>query len=82
MREGINAEKTCNTSKQTPGSTDLAKDVGLPSGEADTTNLLGTPHGLGLQTKKETDNVPSSVNAAKNISIKFGKYHNLFLCLK
>ncbi|KAI3463628.1 hypothetical protein Pfo_020291 [Paulownia fortunei] len=72
LREGNNAEKVCNSSKQVPGSTDLAKDIGLSSGEADTPSLLSNPLGLDSQTKMETDNVPSSVNATKNLLIKFG----------
>ncbi|KAK6127604.1 hypothetical protein DH2020_038642 [Rehmannia glutinosa] len=33
LREGNNAEKECSTSKQVPGSRDLAKDTGLSSGD-------------------------------------------------
>ncbi|KAL0342326.1 UNVERIFIED_CONTAM: Spastin, partial [Sesamum calycinum] len=71
LREGQNAEKVSNISKQVPGSTDIPKDIGLSSGEADTPNS-STPIGSDWQTKMETDNVPSPVNAAKNPSIKFG----------
>ncbi|KAL0355118.1 UNVERIFIED_CONTAM: Spastin [Sesamum radiatum] len=71
LREGQNAEKVSNVSKQVPGSTDIPKDMGLSSGEADTPNS-STPIGSDWQTKMETDNVPSPVNAAKNPSIKFG----------
>ncbi|KAK4436871.1 Spastin [Sesamum alatum] len=71
LREGQNAEKVSNVSKQVPGSTDLPKDMGLSSGEADTPNS-STPIGSDWQTKMETDNGPSPLNAAKNPSIKFG----------
>ncbi|KAK6118094.1 hypothetical protein DH2020_048164 [Rehmannia glutinosa] len=71
LREGNNAEKECSTSKQVPGSRDLAKDTGLSSGEGDTPNLL-SPLGLESQTKMEIDNVPSPVNATKNLSMKIG----------
>ncbi|KAI3454998.1 hypothetical protein Pfo_011661 [Paulownia fortunei] len=71
LRDGHNAEKVCNSSKQVPGCTELAKDMGLSSGEADTRSSL-TPLGSDRQTKMETNNAPSSVNAAKNPLIKFG----------
>ncbi|GER44022.1 AAA-type ATPase family protein, partial [Striga asiatica] len=72
LKEGNNAEKVHNTSKHVSGSTDLAKDIGHSSGEAETSNLLSNPLGLELRTKIETDNVPSSVNKAKNHSFKLG----------
>ncbi|KAL6494382.1 hypothetical protein OROGR_031182 [Orobanche gracilis] len=70
LKEGINAEKDCGTSKQVPGSTGFAKE--LSSGEIAISNLLGSPLGLESLTKMEIDNVPSSVTAAKNPSIKLG----------
>ncbi|KAL1563633.1 hypothetical protein AAHA92_06074 [Salvia divinorum] len=72
-KEGNNSEKVSNTSKQVPVSSELVKDIELSPVEADTTNLLSTPPlGLESQTKMETDNVPSSANMTKNVSIKFG----------
>ncbi|KAL9170135.1 hypothetical protein ABFS82_04G124600 [Erythranthe guttata] len=57
LKEGNNTEKD-------PGPTDIAKDTGLSSAEAETSNL---------PTKNETDNGPSSTNATnKNVPIKFG----------
>ncbi|KAG8388088.1 hypothetical protein BUALT_Bualt02G0088800 [Buddleja alternifolia] len=70
LREGNNAENVCNTTKVVPGSTDLAKDIGLSSGEPDTPNSC-VPLGLDSPTKMEID-VPSSLNATKNPLIKFG----------
>ncbi|CAA0827285.1 AAA-type ATPase family protein [Striga hermonthica] len=72
LKEGNNAEKVHNNSKHVSGSTDLAKDIGHSSGEADTSNLPSNPLGLELRTKIETDNVPSSVNKTKNHSFKLG----------
>lgn len=77
MKEGNNAEKLSNTSKQVPVSSEPAKDIGSSPVEADTTNLLSTSLVLDSQTKMEIDNVPSSSNANKNPTIKFGKYHSL-----
>ncbi|GFP82449.1 ATPase family aaa domain-containing protein 1 [Phtheirospermum japonicum] len=79
-KEGNNAEKVCSTSKQVLGSTDLAKDIGLSAGEIDAPNLLGSPLGPESRAKMEIDNVPSSANATKNLSIKLGK-SNLYNCL-
>lgn len=75
LREGPHVEKVCNTTKHVPGSTELAKDMGLSSGEANAPNSL-TPLGSDWQMKMETNNAPSSVNAAKDSVIKFGKYHS------
>ncbi|KAL1553960.1 hypothetical protein AAHA92_14573 [Salvia divinorum] len=70
---GNNAERVSNTSKQVPVSSELVKDIGLSPVEADTKNLLSTPQlGLESHTEMETDNVPSSANTTKNVSIKFG----------
>ncbi|XP_041998132.1 uncharacterized protein LOC121747999 [Salvia splendens] len=70
---GNNAEKVSNTSKQVPVSSELVKDNELSPVEADTKNLLSTPQPcLELPTEMETDNVPSSANTTKNVSIKFG----------
>lgn len=72
---GNNAEKVSNTSKQVPVSSELVKDNELSPVEADTKNLLSTPQPcLESPTEMETDNVPSSANTTKNVSIKFGKY--------
>ncbi|KAL3617557.1 hypothetical protein CASFOL_037878 [Castilleja foliolosa] len=71
-KEGDNAEKVCNTGKQVPGSTDLAKDIGFLAGEADAPNLLGSPLASESLAKMEIDNVPSSSNATKNLSFKLG----------
>ncbi|PIN21968.1 AAA+-type ATPase [Handroanthus impetiginosus] len=70
LREGHNAEKVSNISKKIPGSK-LAKDVGPSSGGADNPNSW-TPLGSDQKKKLETDNVRSSVGAAKNPLIKFG----------
>ncbi|GER48570.1 AAA-type ATPase family protein [Striga asiatica] len=72
LKEGNNAEKVCSTSKHISGSTDPAKDIGHSSGEVDASNLLSNPLGLELQTRIETDNVPSSTNATKNNPFKLG----------
>ncbi|XP_047940759.1 uncharacterized protein LOC125188062 isoform X1 [Salvia hispanica] len=70
---GNNAEKVSNTSKQVPVSSELVKDNELSPVEADTKNLLSTPQPcLESPTEMETDNVPSSANTTKNVSIKFG----------
>ncbi|KAL3654959.1 hypothetical protein CASFOL_000745 [Castilleja foliolosa] len=71
-KEGNNVEEVCSTSKQVPGSTDLAKDIGLLAGEADAPNSLSSPLGSESHAKMEIDNVPSSANATKNLSIKLG----------
>ncbi|XP_042002426.1 uncharacterized protein LOC121751692 [Salvia splendens] len=70
---GNNVEKVSNTSKQVPESSELVKDNELSPVEADTKNLLSTPQPcLESPTERETDNVPSSANTTKNVSIKFG----------
>ncbi|XP_075514429.1 uncharacterized protein LOC142549389 isoform X1 [Primulina tabacum] len=68
-KEGVNAEKVCNMSKQVTRSTVIGKDIGLTSGEADT--ALSAPLGFD-SLKMETDVISNSVNAAKNSSIKLG----------
>ncbi|KAL8474600.1 hypothetical protein ACS0TY_031160 [Phlomoides rotata] len=78
LKEGNNAEKV--SSKQVPVSSEPAKDIGSSPSEVDTTNLLSTSLVLDSQTKVEIDsqtkveidNVPSSSNASKNPTIKFG----------
>ncbi|KAL3812591.1 hypothetical protein ACJIZ3_013859 [Penstemon smallii] len=71
VRDGLGAEKMCHTNKA-PGFMELAKDLGLPSGETDTPNSLSAPFGLDSQTKMEPDNLTSSMKEAKNPSIKSG----------
>ncbi|KZV29216.1 hypothetical protein F511_22381 [Dorcoceras hygrometricum] len=71
LKEGVGAEKMCNTSKQATRFTTLGKDIGLTTGEADTANSLNAPIGSD-SLKMETDVISNSLNAAKNPSIKLG----------
>ncbi|XP_073272500.1 uncharacterized protein [Primulina huaijiensis] len=71
LKEGVNAEKVCNTSNEVSRSTVFGKDIGLTSGEAYITNSLSSPLGSD-SLKMETDAIPNSVNAAKNSTIKLG----------
>ncbi|KAL2457261.1 AAA-type ATPase family protein [Forsythia ovata] len=72
LREGYNVEEVCNSTKQVPGSSDLGKGMGPSSGEADIPDSSNFPLGSDSQTKMETDNLPTSGNAAKKPSVKFG----------
>ncbi|XP_075503504.1 uncharacterized protein LOC142540918 [Primulina tabacum] len=71
LKEGVNAEKVCNTSNEVSRSTVFGKDIGLTSGEAYIANSLSSPLGSD-PLKMETDAIPNSVNAAKNSTVKLG----------
>ncbi|KAA8540688.1 hypothetical protein F0562_024393 [Nyssa sinensis] len=72
-KEGSNAEKSCNITKQSPEA-DLAKSMGHSTAEADTTSSSNIPTTFGLesQAKMETDAVPSSSGPSKSPLFKTG----------
>lgn len=72
--EGHNAEKLYDTSKQVPGSIELAKDMELSATET-YTPISFTPLGSDCQIKTETSIAPSSENSARNPLMESGKYH-------
>ncbi|CAA3027719.1 AAA domain-containing FHA domain-containing [Olea europaea subsp. europaea] len=72
LREGCNVEEVCGSSKQVAGSSDLAKGMELSSVEADIPDSAKFLLGSDSKTKMETDNLPTSGNAAKKPSIKHG----------
>ncbi|CAI9769092.1 unnamed protein product [Fraxinus pennsylvanica] len=78
LREGYNVEEVCNSTKQVPGFSNLAKGMELSSGEAEIPDSSNFPLGSDSQTKMETDNLPTSGNAAKKPSVKRGKFHCAF----
>ncbi|KAI4336307.1 hypothetical protein L6164_014847 [Bauhinia variegata] len=74
LKEGINAEKSCGCTKQSPTITDLGRGMDPSSSETDTPSSSNapTPNGLESQPKLETDAIPSSSGTAKNCLFKLG----------
>ncbi|XP_048328965.2 uncharacterized protein LOC107418865 [Ziziphus jujuba] len=73
LNEGLNADKSCSCTKQSPIPTDLAKTANQSTCEAETPSSSNAPSsGLGSQPKVESDTVPSSSGASKSYLFKFG----------
>ncbi|XP_059644687.1 uncharacterized protein LOC132286377 isoform X2 [Cornus florida] len=68
LKAGYNTEKSCNTTKQGSGATDLAKSTSPAVAEADTPSSSNVPSSVGLesQPKLESDTVPSSLGTSKS----------------
>ncbi|XWS60284.1 hypothetical protein CRYUN_Cryun07bG0023300 [Craigia yunnanensis] len=80
LKDGVNAEKSCNCTKQSPGPTDLTKSL-TPTIEAETSSPVAAPTcGPDSQPKTEADTIPSSSGSSKNQMFKIGdrvKFTNL-----
>ncbi|RVX17715.1 ATPase family AAA domain-containing protein 1-A [Vitis vinifera] len=74
LKDGSNAEKVCSCTKQSSGSTELAKNMASSAGEADTPNIANAPISCELesQPKLESDTVPSSSGTTKNHLFRIG----------
>lgn len=73
LKDGLNAEKSCNCSKQGPVLSDATKTMDQPNCEAETPSSSNGPTcGLESQTKMESETVPSSSGASKNYLFKIG----------
>ncbi|KAA8542134.1 hypothetical protein F0562_023286 [Nyssa sinensis] len=74
LKEGYNAEKSCNITKQSPGPPDLAKSMGPPVTEVDTPSSSNVSTSFGLESlpKMENEAVPSSSGTSKSPSFKAG----------
>lgn len=74
LKEGYNADKSCNLTKQNPGASDLAKGTEASSGEADVPSTSNGPSSIGLesQPKMDIDIIPSSAGTSKNTLFKLG----------
>lgn len=74
LKDGVNAEKSCTCTKQSPGPTDLAKSL-TPTVEAETSSPVAAPScGPESQPKTEADTMPSSSGSSKNQMFKIGIY--------
>ncbi|KAK6250245.1 Forkhead-associated (FHA) domain - like 6 [Theobroma cacao] len=72
LKDGVNAEKSCTCTKQSPGPTDLAKSL-TPTVEAETSSPVAAPScGPESQPKTEADTMPSSSGSSKNQMFKIG----------
>lgn len=79
LKEGFNADKSCNCTKQSPVPTDLVKTVIQSTCEAETpSSSIAPSSGLESQPKMESDAVPSSA-ASKSYLFKLGVPFRLFL---
>ncbi|EXC04127.1 ATPase family AAA domain-containing protein 1-A [Morus notabilis] len=73
LKDGLNAEKSCNCSKQGPVLSDATKTMDQSNCEAGTPSSSNGPTcGLESQTKMESETVPSSSGASKNYLFKIG----------
>ncbi|XP_034672350.1 uncharacterized protein LOC117903945 isoform X2 [Vitis riparia] len=74
LKDGSNAEKFCSCTKQSSGSTELAKNMASSAGEADTPNIANALISCELesQPKLENDTVPSSSGTTKNHLFRIG----------
>ncbi|XP_039050879.1 uncharacterized protein LOC120192098 [Hibiscus syriacus] len=73
LKDGINAEKSCIYTKQSPGPTDLAE--GLPTVEAVTSSPVAAPACvLESQPMTEAITMPSSSRTSKNQMFNIGIY--------
>ncbi|XP_057438999.1 uncharacterized protein LOC130730870 isoform X2 [Lotus japonicus] len=67
LKDGLNAEKPCSFSKQSPTATDIGRSIDPSASETDTPSSSNapTPCGLESQPKLETDNAPSTSGTTK-----------------
>ncbi|XP_022137416.1 uncharacterized protein LOC111008871 isoform X3 [Momordica charantia] len=73
VKDGINAEKSCNCSKQSLVSTEITKNTDQMAGEEDTpSSSNATLFVPDSQPKMEMDSIPSSSGTAKNNFLKIG----------
>ncbi|KAH7865974.1 hypothetical protein Vadar_013788 [Vaccinium darrowii] len=73
LKEGYNAEKSCNTDKLSAGAIDLATSMDPSAIEADTPSPTTVPsNGMESQPKVENDAVPSSSGASRSPLFKAG----------
>ncbi|XP_040985695.1 uncharacterized protein LOC121233975 isoform X2 [Juglans microcarpa x Juglans regia] len=74
LKDGDNAEKSCNSPKQSPLTMDLARSMDPSAGEADPPSSSNAPssYGLDSQPNIETETVPSTSGTAKNYLFKIG----------
>ncbi|XP_040988881.1 uncharacterized protein LOC121236503 isoform X3 [Juglans microcarpa x Juglans regia] len=74
LKDGYNAEKSCNCSKQSPLTMDLSRNIGPSAVEVDPPSSLNAPSSYGLesQTKMESETAPSSSATSKNLLFKIG----------
>ncbi|KAK7282029.1 hypothetical protein RIF29_10505 [Crotalaria pallida] len=74
LKDGLNAEKSCSSAKQSPSPTDIAVAVDPSASDTDTPSSSNAPtsHGLESQPKMEIESVPSISGTAKNCLFKQG----------
>ncbi|KAF5957321.1 hypothetical protein HYC85_004546 [Camellia sinensis] len=74
LKEGYNAEKSCNINKQSAVATDLAKGTSPSATEAATPSSSNAPSSCGpeSQPKTENDTAPAASGACKSPSFKAG----------
>ncbi|KAG6683990.1 hypothetical protein I3842_12G040500 [Carya illinoinensis] len=74
LKDGYNAEKSCNCPKQSPLTMELARNTGPLAVEVDPPSSLNAPSSYGLesQPKMESETVPSSSATSKNLLFKIG----------
>ncbi|GMP34096.1 hypothetical protein CsSME_00007120 [Camellia sinensis var. sinensis] len=74
LKEGYNAEKSCNINKQSAVATDLAKGTSPSATEAATPSSSNVPSSCGpeSQPKTENDTAPAASGACKSPSFKAG----------
>ncbi|KAG7952089.1 hypothetical protein I3843_12G041900 [Carya illinoinensis] len=74
LKDGYNAEKSCNCPKQSPLMMELARNTGPLAVEVDPPSSLNAPSSYGLesQPKMESETVPSSSATSKNLLFKIG----------
>lgn len=79
VKDGINAAKSCNCSKQSLVSTEITKNTDQMAGEEDTpSSSNATLFVPDSQPKMEMDSIPSSSGTAKNNFLKIGIGLRLF----
>ncbi|KAM1185983.1 hypothetical protein TB2_014858 [Malus domestica] len=73
IKDGLNAEKLCSLTKQSPALPDLAKNNDLSASETEAPGSSNAPlNDMESQPKMETDTLPSSSGTSKNYLFKIG----------
>ncbi|KAJ7956060.1 AAA-type ATPase family protein [Quillaja saponaria] len=74
LKDGLNPEKSCICTKQSPLPTDLVRSMDPSASEADAPSSSNAPTSYDVepQPKLEADTVPSSFGTTKNYSFKLG----------
>ncbi|XP_062169766.1 uncharacterized protein LOC133875603 isoform X2 [Alnus glutinosa] len=74
LKDGYNAEKSCNCPKQSPLPMDLTRSTDPSAVEVDPLSSSNAPssNGLESQPKMETETVPSASGTSKNYVFKIG----------